>query len=209
MDPTSFSNGIWVLWNKRPSCKVEILTHSEHNIHALVKVSSRSLSFLLTDEYASPNFNKHQLFWDYLRNLATLVDLPWVLIGDLNDMLLEDEKLGGLPLNRNRLNAFRNCLDNCRLMDLGFHGPHFTWTNKSPDWHRHINECLDRGLGNAEWKILFPTAEIHHLPRVKSDHCPILLVTNPLERKSPKPFRCRCGSRTPLSRPSWRIVGML
>ena len=31
-------------------------------------------------------------------------------------------------------------------------------------------------------------AEIHHLPRVKSDHCPILLDTNPLERKSPKPF---------------------
>ena len=126
VDPTSFSGGIWVLWNQRPSCKVEILTHSKHSIHVLVKVSSPSLSFVLTAMYASPNFNKRQLFWDYLRNLATLVDLPWVLIGDFNNMLSEDEKLGGLPLNRNRLNAFRNCLDNCGLMDLGFHWPRFT-----------------------------------------------------------------------------------
>lgn len=103
-----------------------ILTHSEHSIHAFVKVSSPSLSFLITVVYASPNFHKRQLFWDYLQNLATLVDLPWVLMGDFNDMLSEDEKLDGLPLNQNRLNAFGNCLDNCGLMDLGFHWPRFT-----------------------------------------------------------------------------------
>ena len=96
--------------------------------------------------------------------------------------------MGGLPLNRNRVTAFRNCLDTCGLMDLGFQGPRFTWTNKIPNWQCNIKERLDRGVGNFEWKILFPMAEIHHLPRVKSDHCPILLDTNPLERKSPKPF---------------------
>ena len=44
-------------------------------------------------------------------------------------------------------------------------------------------------MGNAEWATLFPAAEIHHLPRVKSDHCLILLSTDPRERKPPKPFR--------------------
>ena len=74
-------------------------------------------------------------------------------------------------------------------MDLGFQGPRFTWTNKSLAWNGPIQERLDSGLGNAKWKLLFPTAEIHHLPRVKSDHCPIMLLTDPCERKSPKPFR--------------------
>lgn len=37
--------------------------------------------------------------------------------------------------------------------------------------------------------MIFPAAEIHHLPRVKSDHCPILLISDPLERKPPRPFR--------------------
>ena len=37
--------------------------------------------------------------------------------------------------------------------------------------------------------MIFPAAEIHHLPRVKFDHCPIQLISDPLERKPSKPFR--------------------
>ena len=116
------------------------------------------------------------------------ISLLWILLGDFNDMLAEDEKLGGLPVNRTRIAAFRNCLDKCGLIDLDFHGPRFTWTNKSPVWQSTIKERLDKGLGNADWTLLFPTAEIHHLPRVKSDHCPIMLNTDPSMLKPPKPF---------------------
>ena len=38
---------------------------------------------------------------------------------------------------------------------------------------------LDRGLGNAEWKFQFSKTKINHLPRIKSNHCPILVDTNP------------------------------
>ena len=54
VDPASFSGNIWLLWNEGPSFSVEIITCSEHNIHALVKVHSPSLSFLLTVVYAPP-----------------------------------------------------------------------------------------------------------------------------------------------------------
>ena len=79
-----------------------------------------------------------------------------MLLGDFNDRISDDEKLGGLPVNRTHILAYRNCMDNCGLMDLGFHGPRFTWTNKSLCWQTTIKECLDRGLGNAEWATLFP-----------------------------------------------------
>ena len=189
VDPAGFSGGIWMLWNEGPSFSVEIITCSDHSIHALVKVPSPPISFLLTAVYAPPHFNKRKPFWDYLENLAKNISLPWILLGDFNDMILEDEKSGGLPVNKTRMAAFRNCLDKCGLIDLGFHGPRFMWTNKSPMWQTIIKEWLDRGLGNADWTLLFPTAEIHHLPRVKSDHCPIMLNTNPSEPKIPKPFR--------------------
>ena len=116
------------------------------------------------------------------------ISLPWILLGDFNDMISEEEKLGGLPVNRTHIAAFRNCLDKCGLKDLGFHGPRFTWTNKSPSWESTIKERLDRVLGNSEWTLLFPSAEIHHLLRVKFDHCPIMLNKDPLEPKPPKPF---------------------
>ena len=62
VDPTGFFGGIWLLWNESPFFKVEIITYSEHSIHALVKVSSPSISFLLIAVYASPNFNKRNFF---------------------------------------------------------------------------------------------------------------------------------------------------
>ena len=131
VDPTSYFGGIWLLWNESCSFIVEVITHSKHSIHALMNVSSPSLSFLLIAVYALPNFNKRKLFWDYLKNLASSISLLWALLGDFNNMLLDDEKLGGLLVNRTRISAFRNCIDKCGLMDLGFHSPHFTWTNKS------------------------------------------------------------------------------
>ena len=73
----------------------------------------------LATAYASPNFNKRKFFWEYLQNLATVISLPWVLLGDFHDMISGDEKMGGLPLNRNRITAFSNCIDTA-------HGPKFS-----------------------------------------------------------------------------------
>lgn len=74
-------------------------------------------------------------------------------------------------------------------MDFGFHGPKFTWTNKNLIWHRNIEEILDIGLNNTEWKLLFPRLEIHHLSRTKFDHCSILLDSEPPTCKLIKPFK--------------------
>ena len=96
VDLASFSGSIWLLWNEGPSFSVEIITCSEHSIHALIKVHSPSLSFLFTAVYAPSQFNRRKPFWDYLQNLAVNISLPWLLLGDFNDMISEDEKLGGL-----------------------------------------------------------------------------------------------------------------
>ena len=75
VDPTGYSGGLWMLWNESPTFFVEIITRSEHSIHALVKAHSPSVSFLLTAVYAPPQFHKHKLFWEYLQNLALHVSL--------------------------------------------------------------------------------------------------------------------------------------
>ena len=60
------------------------------------------------------------------------------------------------------------------MVDLGFHGPRFTWVNKREVGH-YIQERLDRGFANAVWRGLYPEASIHHLTRTHFDHCPVLL----------------------------------
>ena len=71
---------------------------------------NESHPFLLTAIYASPNFSKRKILWNSLKNFASSVDLPWILLGDFNEMLEENDKIGELPFNGNRIAAFRECV---------------------------------------------------------------------------------------------------
>lgn len=89
-----------------------------------------------------------------------------------------------------RINFFQNAINSCGLSDLGFSGPKFTWWNKRPDGSM-VFERLDRFLGNSEWLNLYPDNTVHHLPRFKSDHNPILFASHPSNNVFvPRPFRC-------------------
>ena len=82
---------------------MEILTTNEYNIHTLVKIPTNSCNFLFTAIYASPNFNKHKILWNYLKDLSPSVNMYWVILGDFNDMLAKDEKMGLGGRGRRRL----------------------------------------------------------------------------------------------------------
>ena len=73
-----------------------------------------------------------------------------------------------------RVQLFKDCLDNCGMVDLGFQGPRFTWVNKRKVRH-YIQEILYRGFTNTDWREIYPETVIHHLARTHSDHCLVLL----------------------------------
>ncbi|XP_075665722.1 uncharacterized protein LOC142635458 [Castanea sativa] len=64
------------------------------------------------------------------------------------------------------------------MVDLGFSGPRFTWSNRRGFWNL-IQERLDRFFGNPEWCTLYPNARVSHLTHVHSDYYPILLEFEP------------------------------
>ena len=63
-----------MLWNEGSNFRVEILTTSDYSIQTLIKVLNPSHPFLLTAIYASPNFNKRKILWNYLKNLVSSVN---------------------------------------------------------------------------------------------------------------------------------------
>ena len=57
--------------------------------------------------------------WSMLRSLSTRSTLPWVCIGDFNEILYADEKQGWLNRSERQMLGFQDALDFCRLKDLG------------------------------------------------------------------------------------------
>lgn len=182
-----FSGRIWLLWDSG-SVTLNILTVNNQAIHASVQVNSPHPNWLFSAIYASPNFALRLNLWDHLASFASTHTLPWLVVGDFNDILSSNEKFSSSPSSQRRIVAFRNCIDNCKLLDLGFNGPRFTWTNK-----RHnglVLKRLDRVLCNLSWKHAFDEANMLHLSRVTSDHCPILINTRPITQNfGISPFR--------------------
>ena len=115
--------------------------------------------------------------------------MPWLMAGDFNELLSANDKLGGRPLIPSRATAFKECLDLCNMADLSFQGPRFTWTNKN-DVSSLIQERLDRSFTNPDWCLLYPEAQVLHLARCHSDHCPVLLELKPQNNgRLIRPFR--------------------
>ncbi|KAJ1394890.1 Endonuclease/exonuclease/phosphatase superfamily [Sesbania bispinosa] len=105
--------------------------------------------------------------------MASSILEAWAIVGDFNSYTSdsEDEKSGGAEVNHRTMNRFRDVIQGCGFIDLGFLGPPFTW-----EWNG-VKERLDRGLYNVEWSIRFLEVVVHHLPSFSSDHKPRLLTT--------------------------------
>lgn len=98
-------------------------------------------------------------------------------MGDLNAIKSISEKHGGCQ-NFNPANKeFKNFINDRRLVDMAYVGPAFTWSNgavtEDPIFGR-----LDRVLCTTDWLFMFPDNGVLHLPRVSSDHAPILINTH-------------------------------
>ncbi|CAL9024686.1 unnamed protein product, partial [Prunus brigantina] len=139
-------------------------------------------------EQAASTSSIRKSLWDYFDGLAQASKLPWLILGDFNDTVCADEKAGG-NFDSGGQN-FIDWIDRNQLIDLGFSGAKFTWCNKR-NAEGIIWKRLDRGLSNIAWRLLFPEAHLSHLPRVNSDHCPVMVRISSahLPDKDCVPFR--------------------
>ena len=151
-----FAGGIWLFW-RSDLVDVKVISATEQEVHALVRVSPSSSHWLLSAIYASPRFADRLVLWNNLKLIADSHNLPWAVMGDFNDMVSQEEKFGGNPICHTRVRAYMNCMDYCHLLDLGFSGPKFTWTNMRGVADL-IQERIDRAWANSNWKLLFPEA---------------------------------------------------
>ncbi|KAK9951573.1 hypothetical protein M0R45_007011 [Rubus argutus] len=80
---------------------------------------------------------------------------------------------------------FNNFITDTNLYDTALQNAEFTWSNnrKNAIWYR-----LDRFLFSTGWEDDFPDVRQIALPRVTSDHSPVLLDTIKV-KWGPTPFR--------------------
>ena len=66
--------------------------------------------------------------WNDLWVLIHQSNTPWICAGHFNEITQQGEKLGGALRSHTQEQHFKEVIDKCGFMDLGFIGQHFTWS---------------------------------------------------------------------------------
>ncbi|KAK4282132.1 hypothetical protein QN277_013544 [Acacia crassicarpa] len=183
------SGGMAMLW-KSNCIKVQLIDTDRQFFHARCELPD-PLLFFLTPIYAIPHSNLRSILWSKLKVLSAAISLPWIVLGDFNDIMSASERVGGVRCNPQRLKWFSDRSTECGLSDMGFQGPRFTWKGpKLPD-HSRLFERLDRAFGNARMFSELSGCFIKVLTRTSySDHNPLMLqFQDELRVNLPRPFK--------------------
>jgi hypothetical protein len=70
---------------------------------------------------------------------------PWIVLGDFNSILSQEDKHNGDPVSSYEVSDFRACYSDLGLSDLNYTGCHYTWSNGT------IWTKIDRVLANPLW----------------------------------------------------------
>jgi hypothetical protein len=134
---SSRSGGVLLFW-KREITLQQIFSDPKYIDVKIIESPQRV--WRLTGIYGEPRWEDKYKTWDRLRVLNGNHNLPWVVIGDFNEIAFSHEKYGGNPRPTAFMQAFRDVLDDCNLHDPGFVGDSYTWKRG------RIRERLDRAF---------------------------------------------------------------
>ncbi|KAH7855081.1 hypothetical protein Vadar_021032 [Vaccinium darrowii] len=186
VEPEGLAGGLALWWYN--DIEIEVETSTKNLFHTVITDKADASCWAASFIYGCPSHVGKDIVWNEIREIARFERLPWLCIGDFNEILsIEDKKSGNPPCPR-RLASFHTMLNECDLVDLEFKGPKFTWRNRRTD-EGLIMERLDMAFANSKWRETFDKALVFVENVVGSDHNPLVLNTCFALKKVGKPFR--------------------
>ncbi|XP_030969697.1 uncharacterized protein LOC115989974 [Quercus lobata] len=161
------SGGLALLW--KPDAKVYVKNFSRWFIDAHVVCETTGLTWKLTGFYGQLDTSKREETWTLLESLGQSNTLPWLCVGDYNEIVKCSEKLGGALRPARQMDRFCTVIHHCRFLKLGYIRSHLTWSRN------HLMEVcthtrLNCTLATVAWCSFFPGTTVHHIPMSSSDY---------------------------------------
>ena len=177
------SSGMIVMWNNEVKVLEVQTTAFTMKIH--IMDIDKNVDWWLIGIYVSTNNQVRKNQWQVVQRRKVLWGPRRMIAGDFNDITSNEEKWGGRKRKEGTFHDFRNFIEQNGLIDLGFEGNPWTWSNH---WTQEgeIKQRLDRALGSNVWSQVFDRTLVRHIDNVGSDHSMMLIDSNPLTEKRKK-----------------------
>ncbi|XP_072054760.1 uncharacterized protein [Arachis hypogaea] len=179
VESRGLSGGLCIFW--KSNVNIHVYAWCDNFIKTRVS-SGNNEDWESTFVYGHPDYKKRKELWKELSFVDNNLTLPRILIGDFNDVISQDEKVGLHPKPSSQIESFRNFVHENAVLDLELQGMKYTWFS-NPRNGCVTKERLDRVLAIWEWRKMFQNATLSALPPISSDHTPLILNVNPRRRR--------------------------
>lgn len=156
---------------------------------ALIKNIKDDVSWQLIVVYGSAYAEFKMEFITELHQVLEISTVPTLIGGDFNLTRSVQEESSG-NTNAHWTFLFNDWINRWALIDLKISNRSYTWSNNQGN---PVMATLDRILASTDWDALFPLTLIKPLPRIGSDHAPLLLDTGGPTVSGEKKFRFEKG----------------
>jgi len=126
-------------------------TRVDHHSVSVQFTLAHSSLWWLTCVYGPQSNDDKLLFLQESRDLRSGCIGPWLIVGDFNIIVREEEKNTGI-INRAMMGRFRWPINDLNLKELPMVGRRFTWSNQQDN---PTLVKLDRVLCSIDWEQLF------------------------------------------------------
>lgn len=119
VDAVGKSGGLAFLWRHKD--QAQLRSESRNHIDMEINMNGKD-RWRLTGVYGEPDRIQRRKTWDLLRTLARDSNLPWCTIGYLNNVLSQEDKIGGAPYPSWLIEGFNEVLVDVELIDMDLVG---------------------------------------------------------------------------------------
>lgn len=156
------SGRIWLAWDPG-YFQITKINETDQLIHNKVTNLVTNQIFFLTVIYARNNFDRRQELWRDLIQMKGQTIGPWCLMGDYNNILYSEERVGCEPTHPKEIEYFMDCINKIEVFDMQAIGFRYSWTNFGEGQHRKCSR-IDRTMINVEWSTTFPNTTTTFTP---------------------------------------------
>lgn len=157
-----FSGGLWCFWDAS-SVGVHILSYTSQLMNIGI-MHRNAVDQIISLVYASPTLSIRETFYEYVESMYDHITTPWLLLGDFNQVVRQEDNRGARAVWDYGAKRMLCMIDKCKLIDVEFSGPRFTWTNGQLGHLLIEQQRLDQGWANEAWHDRFHSSALHHLP---------------------------------------------
>lgn len=173
-------SNIWVF--AAPGVDITVALSSEQLVVIDMKLQGKDVRVAFV--HGSNSYVVRRSLW---HDLTHSLSPNCVYIGDFNALLGAHERRGNAPAEIS-CREFRLFIESAELIEPASSGVPLTWAGRR-FLPRHTESVLDRALMSFGFSEIWFSSTCLKLPRITSDHSPIVLSCSLDSINSPKPFR--------------------